>query len=1224
MFRKLILNFFLFLPVAKGMMAQDLSEDAYTRYTTANGMSDNKVNVLKQDSAGFLWIATASGLNRFNGSRFEQFHTGDDSMSLTLEELRGMSWLSGHRLAINAVGVHLIDTRKGDRRNLFVPYHDKQFQYKFNMIEEVAPDENGGAYVLSRSGFYHFDRDYKLLSRFDYYKGDAVATEHFFFGRDLIDLDEKRLMIVAIDGLYIYDKIKRIVKRMEAADCPAFSEFLGYPGDSYTPLRFLQVKRGSVFIFKLLSDTVIHYDVRRNRKTVSRVPIPRLFDEVHFRSSMLAINDSTLFVTGHNSGFYKLRFDPRTGEVTLFPKKYFSNYLCSSLLVDRDENFWVGTNRGLFKLGGRLAAINISRLSPTIIDSFPDIRLDDVVVSSNRVFAATRAKGGLLVFDKESMRYLKTVVPEPFRKGSSQMYGMIAAGPASLLLGMDGPLTLYNTETGTQKKILPPGWVEFGTWTGDLYRQRNGNIWIAAYIIYRYDPARDSFTAIPTHPKLLSVPFVIEEDQDGNIWMAGHGLARYNTRLEKYDMLLDSFPFNRMPDKQVNAMTIDNDNTVWFNSNNNGLVGYNINTGKYHHFSRKDGLPNDNIASLMVVGNKLWIACYTGIACLDTKTHQIVSFGTEDGFPDMPVTKGARFFYDSGMQQLYLGLSQALVRFNPFEILRRKNPPTVFVENLTINGETSYFLPGTKAQTSWNKNELMITIGSVNFADGFSQGYAYRVVRDESTPWQQLGDQPSFSISNLSAGTHRIQVKVYSVNNRWPAQVKELVIVVTPPFWKREWFVFLASAAVLVLLYLLVRWRTSIATRKEMEKTHLQKLKAEDYKNQFELEQISNYFSSSLAQKKEEDEVLWDVARNLMGRMNYVDCMIYLWNEDKTKMVQKAAFGPKGKPEFISANVFDVLPGQGIVGHVIQTKQPVLINDTRTDPRYRVDEEFRLSEVCVPIIHNGELMGIIDSEHYSPGYFTERDIKILTTIATLIGNKLMEIKSEQSLQVKQEELLNINEQLAEARLSALQAQMNPHFVFNALNSIKRMILDADNDKASRYLSKFASMIRMTLNHSKEIFVTLEENIEYLRAYLDMEQLRFDDSFTYNIYIADNIDLMSSGIPSMMIQPLVENAIWHGLLQSEGKKLISVGFTQCQNKITCTIEDNGIGIRQAEKLKSAGRQPHQSVGLENLRKRIKILNEKYQIDCSLTIIDVKESGAETNGTRAVLRFNVINI
>src|SRR4030095_15641481 len=117
--------------------------------------------------------------------------------------------------------------------------------------------------------------------------------------------------------------------------------------------------------------------------------------------------------------------------------------------------------------------------------------------------------------------------------------------------------------------------------------------------------------------------------------------------------------------------------------------------------------------------------------------------------------------------------------------------------------------------------------------------------------------------------------------------------------------------------------------------------------------------------------------------------------------------------------------------------------------------------LCVPIIHNNELIGIIDSEHHLLNHFKERDIKILTTIATLVGNKIIQIESEQSLAKKQKELAFINQELAEAQLSALQTQMNPHFIFNSLNSIKGMILDNERQKASRYLSKFAQMIRIT-------------------------------------------------------------------------------------------------------------------------------------------------------------------
>jgi LytS/YehU family sensor histidine kinase len=427
------------------------------------------------------------------------------------------------------------------------------------------------------------------------------------------------------------------------------------------------------------------------------------------------------------------------------------------------------------------------------------------------------------------------------------------------------------------------------------------------------------------------------------------------------------------------------------------------------------------------------------------------------------------------------------------------------------------------------------------------------------------------------------------------------------------------SLLIALLGYMIYRWRIFYIRKTESEKARIQELRAEKYKTQFELEQVSNYFSLSLADKKNTDDVLWDVAKNLIGRMDCEDCMIYLWNKDKTKMQQRAGYGNKNSPEKLAENLFEVEPGQGVVGYVMQTKEPVIVADTRIDKRYRVDDMQRLSEICVPIIHEGELMGIIDSENSNVNYFKERDLQILTTIATLTGNKIKQVESEQVLDVKKKELATINEHLAEAQLSALQAQMNPHFVFNALNSIKRMILDDEKDKASRYLSKFAQLIRLTLNHSRETFVTLRENVEYLDAYLEMEQLRFKDSFNASVKVDAAVDDEEVYIPSLMIQPLVENAVWHGLLHKEGKKKISVRFSANGPYIICSIEDNGIGIIRSEASKNQQHATHKSVGLENLRNRIAIMNEKFDMDCSLTITDLSETDATLTGTLVVLKF-----
>lgn len=1196
-----------------------MKADDFDVYTTANGLSDNNVTGVVQDSTGYLWISTMWGLNRFNGNHFVQFHPNSESSSLPAEETWGLTWLDKHRLIVMGTGLHIVDTRTMERENIFIPYHNKKYEFKFNMVMRVKGDEQGNIYILTRSGFYHYDKNHQLVYRFDYYPEAEVPLHHFFFGGELMELDDQRLLITSIAGLYLYDKRKKELQQMKSSDAPLLAEFLD---DSHDEFQFFSIKAGEFFIVKSKTDSLVYVNLKENRKVVSLLPFKQAATEISWRSKLFRVSDTLFYLSSQNDGLFSLHFDPRSGKAVCNPNKSLAGYLCMDFAKDKEGRLLIATSKGVMRQRLGKPIVQIAALPSELVEKFPAIGILDVFASGDKVYAASQG-GGILVFDKKNLQFERNVLLN--KNGSGNLVRSIAVvNGNSLLLGTQGPLNFFQLNDQTTRTIVPPGWSVVDDWSYDVQRDSKDNIWISSHNIYCYNITTARFTTIPVLPQLLEVPAVIEEDRSGNIWMARHGIARYNTLLNKYDLFIDSFPYIRMPDKQVNALTIDAQNTVWFNSNNNGLVAYDVAKKTFRHFTRKDGLPDNNVSSLIAVGSKVWVACYSGIACIDIHTLQIESFGKEDGFPDLPVYKGSRFFYDKDQHQLYIGFTNTLVRFNPDEVLKKASPPQTFIEMVVINGDKRIFFPDQLITTSWKENEFNISIGSINFRDGRSQHYAYRISEDENTPWVHMGPLPSFSISGLSPGTHRIQVKTFSLDKRWPDQVKEIVIVVLPPFWRTTWFLVTAGILFAALIYIFIKWRIRIVRKKEMVKTQIEKLKADDYKAQFELEQISHYFSSSLADKKTEEEVLWDVAQNLIGRMNYEDCIIYGWNDDRTCMVQKAAYGPKGKPELISASEFEVAPGQGIVGHVIETKQPALVNDTRADRRYRIDDDFRLSEISVPIIHNDELLGVIDSEHHLPGYFTERDIKILTTIATLIGNKLKQLESEQSLEAKQQELAGINEQLAEARLSALQAQMNPHFVFNALNSIKRMILDGDNERASRYLSKFALMIRMTLNHSKEIFVTLDENIRYIQAYLQMEQLRFGDSFAYTIYTDDHMDLSGITIPSMMIQPLIENAIWHGLMQSEGEKKIDICFTEEGGQITCVVEDNGIGIRQSERLKETTKSQHRSVGLDNLRKRIKIMNDKYNMDFRFSIIDLAETGKARNGTRVVLQFNLINV
>ncbi|MGZ3922513.1 MAG: sensor histidine kinase [Flavisolibacter sp.] len=1200
--------------------AQDVDEDRFALYTRQQGLSGNIITGMVQDSTGFIWASTTTGLNRFNGSNFIQFHSENDSLSLPSEYVRGLVLLDRRRLCSFGDGLHIIDTYTGEVKNVFIPYAEKRYQYKFNWILGVNSNSSGDIFVLARSGFYHFNRNYQLLFRYDRYTSEEVATASFTFGRYLLKLDEMHFAVASLSGLLYYDANKKEFRKMRPGDCPPLASLLSYPFKDY---QFFQKTDGNILVLESDSDRLLYVDLSKKAVITGTLPFVGKQD-FNYRSRITPLNDTTLFITGKNSGFYKVTFNIAANKLNFFPQKFFPSYSCKEILRDHDDNLWIATNTGLLHEVRNKSFVRQLQTPETLLRAFPNLSMSGAITTNRRIIAFTKGGSGLLVFDKKDYHFIRRIGLEHCYRQPEEIFALAKLDEDNILVGSNGPLLKVNINTAAMKEIPLEQWGRDTGWIADICVDQRKNIWVSSEKLYSYNKDNNSTKLVPLQASLLRQiewTQALQKDAAGNIWLAGHGLLRFNTSLGTLDRFIDSFPYIKIPDRQINSFTADEQNNLWISTNNNGLICYSINNQTFQHFTHNDGLPENDVTSMIVIKGKLWLATLSGIASLDIKTGAITTFGKEDGFPDEPLTKGSRFFYDSTENKLFIGFANSLVAFDPAIASQKIPAPKLFIESFATNCCDKFLPKDNDFTTTWRNNEIKITIGSINFLSSSTQHYAFRLLEGDGA-WQDLGSRSVFNISNLTPGHHRVQVKLYSTANRWPSQVKEFDIVVLPPFWEKRWFYYAAAVFFLAAVYVLARWRINIIRKKEQAQTQIQKLKVEEYKTQFELEQITNYFSSSFADKKNVDDVLWDVSKNLIGWLNYEECMIYLWNEDHTRMIQKAWYSPKVDPDKTYISSFDVLPGQGVVGHVMITKEPLIIGDTTKDSRYRVDDAIRLSEICVPIVHENELIGIIDSEHSQPNHFNERDIKTLTTIATLVSNKIKQIESEQSLLIKQKEILSINQQLAEAQLLALQTQMNPHFLFNSLNGIKGMILDNEQQRASRYMTKFANLLRITLNQSREVFTTLCENMEQLENYLTMEKLRFDDSFTFRITADKTIDQEETLIPTMMIQPLAENAIWHGLMPKKGIKKLSVHFSTLNGIIYCTVEDNGIGLKNSEQLKKQKRPLHESLGLTNLRNRIKILNEKYDTGCSLELFDIEDFKNGRTGTCAVLSFKII--
>lgn len=189
---------------------------------------------------------------------------------------------------------------------------------------------------------------------------------------------------------------------------------------------------------------------------------------------------------------------------------------------------------------------------------------------------------------------------------------------------------------------------------------------------------------------------------------------------------------------------------------------------------------------------------------------------------------------------------------------------------------------------------------------------------------------------------------------------------------------------------------------------------------------------------------------------------------------------------------------------------------------------------------------------------------------------------------KQKEKFKHQNELNIAKLTALRSQMNPHFIFNSLNAIQDLILQQKTVESYDYVVLFSDLVRNALHYSNQEFIPIHKEIEFLDTYLQLEKLRFKDEFDYFIHYdrSDEID-----VPSLLIQPFAENALLHGLLHKEGKKELSVKFIFDKQQLTCIIEDNGIGRKQANAIRNRQSSNHQSFALEAIKKRLDVFNEQ---------------------------------
>ena len=258
-----------------------------------------------------------------------------------------------------------------------------------------------------------------------------------------------------------------------------------------------------------------------------------------------------------------------------------------------------------------------------------------------------------------------------------------------------------------------------------------------------------------------------------------------------------------------------------------------------------------------------------------------------------------------------------------------------------------------------------------------------------------------------------------------------------------------------------------------------------------------------------------------------------------------------------------------------------------------------------------------------PWYRTEWFYSLLAILALLAGYifykyRISQIRKAEAIK---REIAEAKQQVAETETAILRLQMNPHFIFNSMNSINSYILKKDVETASGYLNRFSKLMRMILDLAANPYVAVYEEAEFLELYMDTEAMRFEEKFTYEIIMDEQVDPDDTILPTMILQPFVENAIWHGLTEKGSQGHVKVQFQKQNGSLVCSVEDNGQG-RQAANAASIGKKEHVSKALTITNERLERLKKETGKPAHFNIIDLKGTDGEAIGTKVVLTLPLL--
>jgi len=954
------------------------------------GLSQSVINVIFQDSRGFLWFGTEDGLNRFDGYNFKIYRpAAEDENSLSngwitaiTEDKNGFIWIGTRQGGLN---------RFDPRLGLFAVFkHDPgdSLSLSNNRVNSLFIDKNGDLWVGTDSDLDRFD---PAAESFIHYIGSEGGLDNPVTA--IYESSTGFLWAgVAENGLYQLDESTNLFKTFQSGKSIA-----SLSDNNVTAIA--EDLAGNLWIatqnglnrYQPNTQTFARYVHNPNDpESLSNNDLHHLYLD-HNGVLWISTNNGLEVYNAQLDHFIHYRHEPAN-------PGSLSNNIILNVFEDRGGVMWVGTfGGGLNKYNRRQDEFAYYRGDPSNPSSLSGNLISSIFAESKGTVWVGTLENGLNRFTPatgEFKQYHHNPA-DPQSLSSDQVYSTLVDRHGQLWVGTAGALDLFDPQTGKSKRYVP---IEdsnslIGLPVHTIFEDRNGRLWLGTGNgLDQFDPVTETFFHYrpdPGDPNSLSDQHVtaIEEDLQGNLWVgtADSGLNRLSSQTGK---------FTRYQNRRGDSKSLSNDailsihqsrdGSIWIGTAGGGLNRYDLMTDSFTSFTEKDGLPNNVIYGILEDReNHLWLSTNYGLSRFDPQLVSFRNYTASDGLQSNEFNSNAHAVTPRG--EMYFGGINGLNFFDPLSAATDSYIPPIVLTSLTQNGEpiaTDVRVESLQELTlRWPLNSFEFEFAALAYGQPGKNQYAYMLEYFDDE-WNFIGTKHNSRYTNLPGGTYNLLLKGSNSGGTWNEDPLHIKLTVVPPFWQTNLFriLFALGLASAIAGGYRLRLAAIQARNRELENV-VHERTGELKKRNTEMEALYQA-DEKILRTVSLNQVFQTLVNVAVENLKADRSVVLAWDdEEQTRVSPRVSYG-------FSKNTLSVLKfarGEGMVGKVLATGEAMIepdINpdDLRPDVRAAIQEEGIQSFAHLPIKVDEKVIAVFNIGFTRPNAINDDIIRIYTAL----------------------------------------------------------------------------------------------------------------------------------------------------------------------------------------------------------------------------------------------------